>query len=369
MANWKLLTNETATRIWDKNLARFADCSPFQSYAFGQYQRNLGWEPCHWVATDKSGKTAAMCLGLVRRYTLGLGILWCVGGPVGNIRAWDESLRKAILATTGLKHLYARFRCDREQTVSDSLLLSHCGWSRSIFPMTSSFSVELCISMDEDALFRGLSSSWRRNLRLSAQNNLTIRLCVDPDIEEISRVYSDMETRKNLPQQFSPEKLRNLFKNSGSNLIFFRCEDESGNLICFRGCLIVGNRACDYLAATTEKGRDLRASYAVLWQMLMHCRRTGIEIYDLGGIDPWANPGVYTFKKETGAREVEFLGEWDWATSPVLRLLGNWAIARRQRRKPHKAQSAPAIGKQHEGSAGIQSTPPGKRHPAEGAVG
>jgi len=340
MANWELLTNETASRIWDVNLARFADCSPFQSYAFGQYHQNLGWQPRHWAATDEKGDIIAMCLGLLRPFPLGFGMLWCVGGPVGDVQTWDDSLRQTILATTGLKRLYLRFRCDRERTVADALFLNHHGWSRSISPMTSSFSMELDLTGGEDDLFSNLNRRWRRNLRSAGQNDFKIKFCANPDVEEISRVYAEMEARKNLPAQFSPEKLENLFKKAAGNLIFYRCEDESGNLISFRGCLTIGNRACDYLAAATEKGLETRASYAVLWKIFQHCREQGIEFYDLGGIDPWANPGVYTFKKETGAREVEFLGEWDWATSPALRFLGNWAIGRRQNRKSAESTNA-----------------------------
>ena len=343
MFTWKLLTDEAASRIWDKNLKRFADCSPFQSYAFGEYQRYLGWQPCHWAATNEEGETTAMCLGLVRRYPLGFGIVWCPGGPVGDVQSWDEGLRDTILQTSGLKRLYLRFRCDQERHVADALFLDHRGWSRSISPMTSSFSMELDLALGEDELFNRLHRPWRRNLRLARQNDLKIELCTNPDIDELSRVFAEMEARKHLPRQFSPEKLDNLFKHAASNLIFYRCEDASGNLICFRGALVTGSRACDYLAATTEKGRELRASYAVLWQMLRQCGEKGVMTYDLGGIDPWANPGVYTFKKNTGAREVESLGEWDWATSSALRFFGNWAIGRRQ---------------------GVKSVPPGPTSPS-----
>ena len=46
----------------------------------------------------------------------------------------------------------------------------------------------------------------------------------------------------------------------------------------------------------------------------------------LGGIDPVHNRGVYEFKRQTGAREVELLGQWDWASSPLVRWLGNQVI-------------------------------------------
>lgn len=348
MTKWALLPSEDARTVWDKILAGFPYCSPFQCYGFGQYQQSLGWRPQHWLATNDQGDTVAMCLGLLRRYPLGFGIMWCVGGPVGDVLSWDENFRETILRASGLKRLYLRFRCDQERDVSDALCLRQRGWSRSITPMTSGFSMELDLTLGEDELFNGLRRRWRRNLRQAGQNDLRIQLCTDPDIGELETVFAEMEARKHLPPLFSTAKLDNLFKHAASNLTFYRCEDASGNLICFRGALVAGSRACDYFAATTEKGRELRASCAVLWEMLRHCRDNGVLRYDLGGIDPWANPGVYAFKKDTGAREVESLGEWDWATSPALRLLGNWAIGRRQGIKSARPGPAPSSPKQQQ---------------------
>ena len=148
-----------------------------------------------------------------------------------------------------------------------------------------------------------------------------------------------MQTRKNLPEQFSRAELTNLFEQTGKNFICYRAEDENGKLVALRGCLIVGERAIDYLAATTLSGRDLRASFPVFWKLLQDCRERGVRFYDLSGIDPHKNPGVYTFKKETGARPVESLGEWDWATSDWLRWFGNWAI-RRKSGQPQKSKKA-----------------------------
>lgn len=330
MINWKLLTEETAKQVWDESLIRLADRSPFQTYSWGQYNRALGWEPCYFAAFNEKEEIVAMCLGLLRRYPLGVGLMWCVGGPVGDILAWNDDLRQTVLELTGLRHLYFRFRCDRERSIRDVLFLNNAHWTRSSFMMTSALSMELDLSRTEGEVLAGLSSSWRRNLKLAQKNNLVIKQCLNPDIEEICRVFAEMEKQKNLPQLFSRERLENLFRLAKENFIFYRCEDEEGNLLCFRACIAVGNRACDYLAAADEKGRAMRASYATLWEMLLECKKRGVTHYDLGGIDPWANPGVYTFKKETGAREVEFLGEWDWATSSLLRFLGNWAIQRRQ---------------------------------------
>ena len=73
--------------------------------------------------------------------------------------------------------------------------------------------------------------------------------------------------------------------------------------------------------------------------MINYLQESEVQFYDLGGIDPWANPGVYTFKKETGAREVELLGEWDSASSEWLRLFGNLAISKRENIKRSRSLS------------------------------
>lgn len=327
------MAEEEAKRYWDEQLAKFDDCSPYQTFGWGQYHKALGWQPFHYVAEAANGEVSAMFLGLLRRYPFGTGLLWSTGGPVGDVKTWNENLPKTVLETAELKRLYLRFRCDRERDVQTVLLLNHQKWFRSLCTITSSLSMELDLSVGEDALLSKFSRNWRRNLKAAKENNLIIKSCANPDAEELGRVYREMELRKNLPPQFSAEKLRNLFASAGSNLIFYRCEDAYGNLLCFRGCLKIGNRACDYLAATTERGVEQRASYPTLLHLLNHCRAEGVRYYDLGGIDPWENPGVYRFKKETGAGEIEFLGEWDWASSQWLRLLGNLAIWQKQKIK------------------------------------
>jgi hypothetical protein len=332
MTKWKLLNDEEARQNWDNHLMKFADCSPYQTYGWGQYHQAIGWRPCYFVAENEPGRVEAMFLGLLRRYPLKTGLMWCAGGPVGKLETWNESLPQTVLQAVNLKRLYLRFRCDRERDARTVLFLNHHNWSRSIYTMTSGVSMELDLSADEAELGRRLSGKWRRNLKLAQQNDLVIERCEKPDIREIFDVYAEMEARKNLARQFSLERLENLFARAGSNLIFYRCEEAAtGRLLSFRGCLAIGNRAGDYLAATTERGRELRASYATFWELIRRCRHEGVRFYDLGGIDPWANPGVYTFKKETGARQIEYIGEWDWASAQWLRLLGNWAIRQKQK--------------------------------------
>lgn len=336
MRLWSLISEDEAGRVWNENLTSFTDCSPFQSFEWGQYQKALGWQPLHMVCRNGQNKVTAMSLGLLRKFPFRTGFVWCVGGPVGEISEWNDDLRRAILESSGLNHLYFRFRCDRERRTTDALALDRLSWKRTLWKINSSFSMELDLTKTLDSLLIGASTKWRRNMRLAARNDLVIRQSINPDIEELRRVFEELEQSKGLPMLFSGEKLENLFKLGRRNLVFYRCEDLEGNLLGFRGCISNGSRAVDYLAAASLKGRKQRVSFILLWKLLEHCREQGVTKYDLGGIDPSANPGVYEFKKSTGARAVEFLGEWDWATSNWLLWLGNWTIHKRQTGKTFK---------------------------------
>jgi CelD/BcsL family acetyltransferase involved in cellulose biosynthesis len=331
MPIWEKLSFESAQMIWDENLTRFDDYSPFQTYAWGEYNRAVGWSPIHLVARDESGEICAMMLGLIRRFPLSIGLLWCEGGPAGDITTWNEDLQKAISRETGIKRLYCRIRCDRERNINDALALNHQGWMRSWVIMNSAWTMEIDLNQSEEELLKNCSGNWRRNLKSAEKENLKVSLWANPEPDEIYKVFAEMQNLKDLPELFSRDELENIFKHAGANLICFRGEDENGNIVAVRTCLHVGQKACEFMGATSQRGRDLRVSYLITWKLLQECRRRGIKFYDLCGIDPFDNPGGYRFKKQTGAKPLEALGEWDTASSEWMRWFGNWAIWRKNR--------------------------------------
>lgn len=339
MTRWELLTDDGARLIWDEGLAQFDDCSPFQSYAWGEYRRGLGWLPYRWAAFDEHNEIQAMMQGYVRRHPFGVGLLWSEGGPVGDLSICDEGLQTVIRETVGLKRLYCRFRCDRSRNVEDVLRLNAQGWNLPWAPMNSNFSMILDLAQDESALVAKCSRSWRGNLRAAGKKNLPVRPWLDPNIDEIMSVFGSMQRAKGLDEQHSREEITELLEKVGAQLVIYRCDDSEGRVISLSGAIVAGRAANLWLMATTEEGRKVKAAFGTFWAVIQHCRKLGVHSLDMGGIDPVRNPGVYRFKKDTGAVPIELLGEWDWASRPWLRWLGNLAIAQRSRLRRSEGQS------------------------------
>jgi len=351
MTRWELLTDEVAAKTWDEALLRLSDYTPFQSYAWGEYRRGLGWQPCRWAAFNERGEIVTMLSGSLRRYPLGFGLVWSEGGPVGDISACDDSLYQAIKQSTGLKRVYCRFRCDRARVVDDALKLSAQGWNRSWFNLTPNYSMSLDLSKDEKATLAACDQNWRRNLRRANEGNLSVTEWLNPRVDEVLAVYASMQTLKGLDEQLGRSEIEHLLKNFKDNLVLYRCDDEQGQLVSLLGWLAFGKRAWAVFWATSEQGRKVHASFAIFWALVQHCRGLGLLSCDLAGIDPVRNHGVYRFKKATGALPLEYLGEWDWATSPWLRVAGNWAIKRRERLKTAESSL------KNSGTAKVKSVP------------
>ncbi|WP_157223544.1 lipid II:glycine glycyltransferase FemX [Rhodovulum sp. PH10] len=326
---WVVVPARAAARAgWNAALEALPDGSPFQSDEWGAYRENLGGRSLRYAVPAAGGGFRAMCLLQLRRFPDRTGIACCIGGPVGDVSAWSD-LPAAILRSQNLSRLYVRFRCDRPREAADVVFLRRHGWQPPAVDTGLCLSLALDLSTGPEALLAGLDRRWRRNLRHAQEAGLTVARVKNPDAGEVRALFAEMEGRKHLPSLFSQARLAALFRHAGPRLSFLECRDGAGRLVAVRGAATVGDRACDYLAASSPEGRRLCASYLLLWEQLARCRRAGVVHYDLGGIDPWKNPGGHQFKRQTGAREVEYLGEWDFATSPALRATANWLIGKR----------------------------------------
>jgi hypothetical protein len=66
----------------------------------------------------------------------------------------------------------------------------------------------------------------------------------------------------------------------------------------------MGDSAIYLLGATSDSGLHTKGAYLLQWTMIRWLNENGIRWYDLGGIDPDGNPGVYSFKKGLSGLDV-----------------------------------------------------------------
>ena len=323
-SSWRLAA-ELSDEAWDAELLKRPGADAFQSAAWALHKADFGWRPVRALADG------AAVQALVKDLPGGARVLWARGGPVGEPARWSRELRELLLSAAGGRAVYGRLCSYREAAPADARALWQAGWARPDRPLDKPLTYALDLAPEPEALKEALSSNWGHNERRGHKRLGGALDWTDPDADEMEKLYREMETYKSIPPQHRAPALRSLAKALGPRLILKRVVHE-GRTIGLRGCAVFGERAVDLLAATNADGRKLYASYVLLLSLIYAARRAGAKVYDLGGADPDAAKGVADFKKGTGARLVETLGEWDFASPDALRgpagSLVSWRLGR-----------------------------------------
>lgn len=86
-----------------------------------------------------------------------------------------------------------------------------------------------------------------------------------------------------------------------------------GRVVAGQVSSILGDTCVYLLGASSDVGREHFAPYLLQWHTLQEARARSCRAYDLGGIDPEENPGVYTFKKRMGGVDLTAAGPFETA--------------------------------------------------------
>lgn len=310
---------------WDNYLTTKVRSGFHQSYAWGEYRRKCGWTPYRLMACDESKKPKALVQILLRR-KFGIVICWIPGIHKNNIIYLDNKFKKYLKHIAKSPFIYTRINLLDESSNEGEINLKRLGWSRVINKINSGLSMGLDLTIDSREQLQRLSKNWRHNLKRSKKYDLLIERWISIKPVEMYSIYEEMESIKGINQQFSLANLEEIIPLLAKQLIMYRCFNSNGKVIAFRGAVLFGNIGMDLFAAATTEARKVYASYALLWAVIEDCQNNGIVHYDLAGVNPDDNLGVYNFKKGTGAKLIRYLGEWDWANVPLLRYFINKAI-------------------------------------------
>ncbi len=144
-----------------------------------------------------------------------------------------------------------------------------------------------------------LDAKWRNKLKQSEKNHLTVIAGNgSEEFRAFCEIYSQMRKRKTFETTVDPEeflRIQHALPESQRMRVLI-CKDKE---IPVASIVVsaMGDSAIYLLGATSDAGLNAKGAYLLQWTMMCWLRERGIKTYDLGGIDPEANPGVYYFKR------------------------------------------------------------------------
>lgn len=153
-----------------------------------------------------------------------------------------------------------------------------------------------------DALRKRLNGKWRTDLNRGERSDVAItRSSLETDFAAFQPLLEELATDKGfkVPQDaafFAKVAARAQDPES----IVIHLARHGDRVIAGHVGAYSGNTAVYLIGATSEEGRERRASFVLQWAAIEFAKQRGMAWYDLGGADEQANPSVYRFKQRMG---------------------------------------------------------------------
>ena len=317
---------------WNNTIRHFDDMNVYQTSEWADHKSTSGWSVIRLVCLADRARvvTAAQCL--YRSGPLSTVVVWVPGGPIGDLGTVSSKFVGLLKSHLNTKLIYVRIAVMRPFDDVTSRQLASYKWIKSAITIGTKSSLVHLLDAEASIRLTRCSSNWKRNLKRSSKIQSPPYIWHKPDSTSLSSAYQEMNDYKQIEGvslNRSAQDLQSAIDVFGDKLILVRSDDVDGNALAIRGALCFGDTAWDYIAITTPAGRKTYASHAVFWALAESCFQLGMHRFDLGGIDPINNRGVYDFKKGTGSFQVDYEGEWDSASPRWFRAVASRLISRK----------------------------------------
>jgi lipid II:glycine glycyltransferase (peptidoglycan interpeptide bridge formation enzyme) len=318
-ADYTVSVNQISKIEWEQLLLEFDDATIYQTWSYGAIrwgQSNFS----HIVIKHKDEIIAAAQLRMVKIPLLKAGIAYLPWGPMWRRQGQPVNIDVFQKIISALKEEYAvkqglllRIHPNviEENRGAIVSILNKAGFQKKIkIKPYRTLMLDLSPTMPE--IRKSLDQKWRNQLNRAEKNDLKI---IEGSSDALYQIFLDLQEelhdRKKYIAGVDYNEFRDIQKDLPEPLkmIILICEYEGKALTATIGSLI-GDTGIYLLGATGNEGMKMKGAYLLQWRLIEMMKESGYKCYDLGGIDPDDNPGVYHFKSGISSREAHHIGQF-----------------------------------------------------------
>jgi hypothetical protein len=313
---------------WRELTRRFADHNYRQLWPFGlACASRLGATSEHVALLDGTDLLGLADVRIRRAPVIGGGIAYVTGGPIvrQDGGGTSEQLRVCLdgLAAEYVAHRSLVLRIlpplgppEWNAVQADQFVAAGYQPANTPAPYRT---ILVDIGRPLDQIRKSLAQKWRNCLNRSERENLRIRSGLTIDLfDEFEHLYRQLIERKqfdvDLDAGFYGRVQREL---ADGDHFHVSLADLDGRPVAGHVSSMLGDTCVYLLGASTEDGLRTKAAYLLQWHTVETAVARGCRWYDLGGIDPQANPGVYHFKQGFGGLDIAAPGPFERRPSGI----------------------------------------------------
>ncbi len=316
---WQVEVDRATPEEWAGMLDCFEDANIYQTWSYGVVR--WGRKNLSHLVLKRNGDVVAMAqLRIVRPTKLNFGMAYLRWGPLCHRRGTELDAEVAMRHGSTLcaknmlangdsccrffpMHLWGRSAGHYFNLLSTALRRKPSTPAN----LYRTFVLDLTPSLDQ--LRKNLDKKWRNQLTRSEKNGLTVIADTGTAAYGIfCRMYAQMLKRKAFETTVDIEEFERIQENlpETQRMRILICE-QNGVPVAGIVASAMGDSGIYLLGATSDDGLNSKGAYLLQWTMIQWLKENGFKSYDLGGIDPEGNPGVYSFKKGFSGADVSQL--------------------------------------------------------------
>jgi lipid II:glycine glycyltransferase (peptidoglycan interpeptide bridge formation enzyme) len=314
---------------WNAALAPLANPHVLQTWEWGEIKARHGWTPSRLlILRDGAVAGAAQVL---RRPLSGtpFGVLYVPKGP-----AFADDSPDTLHCVLDALQEYARheraifIKIDPDLALDGPApaLLAAQGWQPSRDQIQFRNTVLLDLARPEQEILVGMKSKWRYNIRLAERKGVEVISGGEGAVEQFYELYAETSARDGFlirPLDYYRHVWGTMVGAGRAEMLLARYE---GQFIAGLVLFLFARRAWYFYGASRSSHRDLMPNHLLQWRAIQHARARDCTVYDFWGapntLDE-ADPmyGVYKFKLGFGGDPAQWIGAYDYISSPALHAL------------------------------------------------
>jgi GNAT acetyltransferase-like protein len=312
---WQIEVDRVTAEEWHVLMDLFRDANIYQTWSYGQVR--WGRSNLSHLVLKRGGEVLGMAqLRIVRPTRFDFGMAYLRWGPLcqRHGRPLDSEIVEGLANALDAEYVRKRklflrvapnaFAGSERATVFDR---AFCGFDPDpdvLHNTYRTFLLDLDPGLEE--LRKRLDKKWRNQLSRAERNDM--RMITGTGVAEFRTfclLYNQMRQRKAFETTVDVEEFARIQDDlpESHRMRVSICEDK-GVPVAGLVASAMGDSAIYLLGATSDEGLNSKGSYLLQWNLLEWLKEKGMKQYDLGGIDPVGNPGVYSFKKGFSAEDV-----------------------------------------------------------------
>jgi lipid II:glycine glycyltransferase (peptidoglycan interpeptide bridge formation enzyme) len=334
---WEVTADQTSPEQWARLLELFDDANFYQTYTYGQVR--WGAKNLSHLILKRGGEVVAIAQLRIFRPAIWMGgVAYVRWGPLCKrrdrsldpevVERMAEALHEEYSRNRGL-FLYVQPNCFLNSPSSGSIQNGFSAFAASpAMPDYSYKTLVVDLSPSVAQLRRNLDRKWRNQLTRAQKNNLRVTANTGAaGFRTFCELYKQMRKRKRFHTKVDIAEFERMQESlpDSQRMRVLICEDASSGVpVAGLVASAMGDSAIYMLGATGDHGLKSKGAYLLQWSLIEWLKQNGVRRYDLGGIDPKFNPGLYHFKRGlSGAEMVQmsaFIAPGNGAYSTALRI-------------------------------------------------